>query len=342
MTGSRDSERKTDHFHQYHRNNRANANNANNAAINAANAANAASSDSVSSFDSGADADAEEMPEVPRWRNWGERWEHGKIVAMSAGLGVRFYANYQLDDEGGMNCVLLAPRGVSVVHAARQLQRFFTIEQHRLMILSRLPGAKSRFPILAKLNSQYEQVANAIRRMNSAGTRREEQRYRQQQEFVERITNLEQAVEQELTRSKSEAMVVKSYEGVISSRLSEAGYTPLGGEVRFLPYFVSRRLEPAINSINGVAERAQILSDALERTTATLQAGVDVRTQRLSERLTLYGLIFASISVFITGFNSISPNGALHLPYKAFCKWLAALIRDSAWLVSDGGGWFGV
>ena len=93
---------------------------------------------------------------LPTWRSWGDQWEHGKIVAFSAGGGIRLYADYHLDDDGGMSCLLLAPRGLSVVRAARQLQRFFTIEQYRLLILTRLPQAKSRVPALAKLNQKYE------------------------------------------------------------------------------------------------------------------------------------------------------------------------------------------
>ena len=89
--------------------------------------------------------------------------ESNRIVAW-ASRGARFYANYHLDEEGGMTCLLLSPRGASVISAARQLWRYFTIEQYRLLILSRLPGAKSRYPTLAKLNARYESVAQAIRR----------------------------------------------------------------------------------------------------------------------------------------------------------------------------------
>ena len=81
----------------------------------------------------------------PQWRNWSTQVESSRIVAFEAGGGVRFYANYHLDQEGAMSCMLLTPRGASVVQAARQLQRFFTIEQYRLLILARLPGAKSRW-----------------------------------------------------------------------------------------------------------------------------------------------------------------------------------------------------
>lgn len=172
----------------------------------------------------------------------------------TAGDGNRFYANYHLDQEGAMSCLLLTPRGASVVRAARQLQRFFTIEQYRLLILARLPGAKSRYPVLAKLNDQYEGVAKAIRRMNSSGGSKEKKnrRYRQQQEFLEKITDLEQATAQELARAKSEVTIARAYVEIIESRFEDAGFKPLGGEVRFLPPFVQKRLDPAVSTFSSV------------------------------------------------------------------------------------------
>jgi hypothetical protein len=97
--------------------------------------------------------------------------ESSRIVAFDAGRGVRFYANYHLDQEGAMSCLVLTPRGASVVRAARQMQRFFTIEQYRLLILARLPGAKSRYPALAKLNDQYESVVGTGDRGSGTGDR---------------------------------------------------------------------------------------------------------------------------------------------------------------------------
>ena len=221
----------------------------------------------------------------PQWQRWGSQLESSRIVAFAAGGGVRFYANYHLDNEGGMSCVLLAPRGASVVRAARQLQRFFTIEQYRLIILQRLPGAKSMYPRLSKLEHQYETLSQSIRRMNEGsgpkgvvqriGRQWRGDRRRQTQEFLEKITELEQATAQELARAKSEAATSRAYADIIVTRFEEADYKPLGGEVRFLPPFVRKRLDPAVSTIFSVAERAQILSDALERTNALLQATVN-------------------------------------------------------------------
>ena len=112
----------------------------------------------------------------------------------------------------------------------------------------------SRYPALAKLNDQYEAVAKAIRRMNSSSAFSKEKvrRYRQQQEFLEKITDLEQATAQELARAKSEVTIARAYVEIIESRFDDATFTPLGGEVRFLPRFVNKRLDPAVSTINSV------------------------------------------------------------------------------------------
>ncbi len=272
-----------------------------------------------------------------RWQSWGTQVESNRIVAADFRRGARFYGNYHLDEDGGMTCMLLSPRGASVIQAARQLQRYFTIEQYRLLILARLPGANSRYPTLAKLNAKYEVVAQSIRRMNKTATpsgnwlernwknivKENVRTYKAQQDFLETITDLEQATAQELARAKSEAATAMAYHEIVETRIEEAELLPLGGEVRFMPPYVRKRLDPAISTINSVAERAQILSDALERTTGLLQAGVEVRLQRLNERIAMYGLVFTIASVFFTAASAICYEGPLKRAFEATVRWIA-------------------
>ena len=172
-----------------------------------------------------------------RWQSWGTQVESNRIVAADFRRGARFYGNYHLDEEGGMTCMLLSPRGASVIQAARQLQRYFTIEQYRLLILARLPGANSRYPTLAKLNAKYEMVAQSIRRMNKSTSttsgnwltrfwknlvKENVRTYKAQQDFLETITDLEQATAQELARAKSEAATAMAYHEIVETRLEEA------------------------------------------------------------------------------------------------------------------------
>jgi hypothetical protein len=135
---------------------------------------------------------------------------------------------------------------------------------------------------------------------------------------------LEQSTAQELARSKSEAATATAYQEIIETRLEEAEWLPLGGEVRFLPPYVKKRLDPAISTIFSVAQRAQILSDALERTTGLLQAGVEVRLQRLNERIAKYGLVFTIASVFFTAASAVCYEGPLKRAFEASIAWIVA------------------
>jgi len=242
-------------------------------------------------------------------------WDSGTLIGCGIGDGSRMFVNYELDDSGAMTTLVVVPPGESVfIRAGRQLQRFLQLEQYRLLILQRLPAAKSKFTLLAGLNERYEAVASQLRRSKATA-----RGHKMQQEFVTQITELEQAVTQLLTRTKLTALTAQSYLDIINLRLSEASFTRLGYDIRFLPLFVKKRIDPAVNTINAVAEQAEILSDALERTTALVQASVEVRLQRINERIAQYGLLFTVASVLVSLLSSVQPQGSLH--------WLYVLIK---------------
>lgn len=257
-------------------------------------------------------------------------WDAGSLVGCDIGDGSRMFANYELDESGVMSTIVVVPPGdATFIRAGRQLQRFFALEQYRLLILQRLPNAKSKFQLLAGLNERYEALSRELRRSKATS-----RGHKDQQNFVTQITELEEAITQLVTRTKLVALTVASYLEIIDLRLSEAGFTRLGYEIRFLPLFVKKRIDPAVSTINSVAEQAKILSDALERTTSLVQASVEVRLQRINERIATYGLLFTSLSVFVTFVSSIQPNGSLHWLYvfvkTKFVAWVAFCARAGA------------
>jgi uncharacterized membrane-anchored protein len=247
-------------------------------------------------------------------------WDSGSLVGCGIGDGSRLFVNYELDESGGMQTLVIVPPGNSTfIRAGRQLQRFFALEQYRLLILQRLPSAKSKFPLLAGLNERYEALTRELRRSRATS-----RGHKEQQNFVTQITELEQAITQLVTRTKLVALTAQSYLEIVDLRLSEAAFTRLGYEIRFLPLFVKKRIDPAVSTINAVAEQALILSDSLERTTSLVQASVEVRLQRINERIATYGLLFTIASVLVSFVTSIQPNGSLHWLYViAKAKWMA-------------------
>ena len=71
-----------------------------------------------------------------------------------------------------------------------------------------------------------------------------------------------------------------------------------------------------------------------DSTTPLVQASVEVRLQRINERIATYGLLFTSLSVFVTFMTSIQPNGSLYWLYvfikTKFAAWAAFCARACA------------
>jgi hypothetical protein len=53
-----------------------------------------------------------------------------------------------------------------------------------------------------------------------------------------------------------------------------------------------------------------------------LQAGVEVRLQRLNERLALYGFVFTVLGVITTVATSVSAGGPLAPVFLKLCSWV--------------------
>lgn len=279
---------------------------------------------SCSTIDDGGDDDEDDEEEEIH------EFDAGSLVGCGIGDGSRMYVNYELDDQGVMQTLVVIPPGENTfIRAGRQLQRFFALEQYRLLILQRLPTAKSKYPLLAGLNERYETLSRELRRSKATS-----RGHKDQQEFVTQITDLEQAITQLVTRSKLVALTAASYMEIINLRLAEASFTRLGYEIRFLPLFVKKRIDPAISTINAVAEQALILSDALERTTSLVQASVEVRLQRINERIATYGLFFTLASLAVSFTTSIQPNGSLHWFYVWFVAKTTAIVKTLTMFVT--------
>lgn len=220
-------------------------------------------------------------------------WEVGAFAGAALGDGAKIYVNYQLDEDGGTQCLVTVPPGKeSFDRTMRQIQRLMIIEQYRLLILSRLPKAKAKRQSLAQLQIQYDNVSSVLRKSRASNTN-----YRNQQEMLTQVADLESAVADVVAKTKMLALSAQAYNQIIELKFNEAQFKRLSYSARFLPLFVKKRLDPALSTIFFASEQAEILSAALSRTTNLIQAAVEVKLQRLNESIALYGLIFTVASV---------------------------------------------
>ena len=259
-------------------------------------------------------------------------WEVGAFAGASLGDGAKIYVNYQLDEDGGTQCLVTVPPGKETFdRAMRQIQRLTIIEQYRLLILSRLPKAKAKRQALAQLQIQYDTVSSVLRKSRASNTD-----YRNQQEMLTQVADLESAVADVVAKTRMLALSAQAYQQIIELKFTEAQLKRLSYSARFLPLFVKKRLDPALSTIFFASEQAEILSAALSRTTNLIQAAVEVKLQRLNESIALYGLIFTVASVGL---------GLLQAWRIGNLGWLinftkTCFLKTMAWILSNFGHLF--
>jgi len=259
-------------------------------------------------------------------------WEVGAFAAANLGDGAKIYVNYQLDEDGGTQCLVTVPPGKEAFdRAMRQIQRLTIIEQYRLLILFRLPQAKAKRQSLAQLQIQYDNVSSILRKSRASNTD-----YRNQQEMLTQVADLESAVADVVAKTRMLALSAQAYQQIIELKFTEAQLKRVSYSARFLPLFVKKRLDPALSTIFFASEQAEILSAALSRTTNLIQAAVEVKLQRLNESIALYGLIFTVASVGL---------GLLQAWRIGNVGWLVEFtktwfLKTMAWILSNFGHLF--
>jgi hypothetical protein len=259
-------------------------------------------------------------------------WEVGAFAGASLGDGAKIYVNYQLDEDGGTQCLVTVPPGKETFdRAMRQIQRLTIIEQYRLLILSRLPKAKAKRQTLAQLQIQYDNVSSVLRKSRASNTD-----YRNQQEMLTQVADLESAVADVVAKTRMLALSAQAYQQIIELKFNEAQLKRLSYSARFLPLFIKKRLDPALSTIFFASEQAEILSAALSRTTNLIQAAVEVKLQRLNESIALYGLIFtvASVGLGLLQAWRIGNVGWL-MEFTKTC-----FLKATAWILSNFGHLF--
>ena len=259
-------------------------------------------------------------------------WEVGAFAAANLGDGAKIYVNYQLDEDGGTQCLVTVPPGKEAFdRAMRQIQRLTIIEQYRLLILFRLPQAKAKRQSLAQLQIQYDNVSSILRKSRASNTD-----YRNQQEMLTQVADLESAVADVVAKTRMLALSAQAYQQIIELKFTEAQLKRVSYSARFLPLFVKKRLDPALSTIFFASEQAEILSAALSRTTNLIQAAVEVKLQRLNESIALYGLIFTVASVGL-GLLQAWRIGNVGWLVKFTKTWF---LKTMAWILSNFGHLF--
>lgn len=205
-----------------------------------------------------------------------------------------------------MSRFLVLDRGLGRYPAGRVVQRLLEIETYRMMALLAFPVARH---VGGQISTAERALSALTARMTGAGVEDEPQ-------LLNELTRLAASVESSVSASKYRFGAARAYHEIARDRIRALREERIPG-LQTIGEFMERRLAPAMNTCESIAQRQDELSARIARSSNLLRTRVDIereqqnlqmlaqmnRRAKLQLRLqeTVEGLSVAAITYYAVG-----------------------------------------
>jgi uncharacterized membrane-anchored protein len=264
--------------------------------------------------------------------------------------GAWVFTDFQLTPDGRSRWLVL-DRRLTRGQRARVTQRLIEIGIYRVMAMLAFPLARDMSATLTVAEQRLSTITARIAELGAHGIATAEVE-REQRRLLDDLTLLAAEMEKAVAQSAFRFSASKAYWDIVTKRVAELREERIGG-IPTIGEFLSRRLEPAINTVLAAARRQQELSARIARASELLRTRVDIareeqnsqllaameRRGKLSLRLqqTVEGLSVAAITYYAVGLVGYAVKPIRTLWPALNPDWItAAAIPVLAWLVWRG------
>lgn len=230
--------------------------------------------------------------------------------------GGEFWSDFMVHADGFSRFVI---RDVDMraQQAGRLTQRILEIETYRMMALMGLPVAQATTPQLNQIESELVDLASAMvatdHALNEQGLDKETDSERH---LLEKITHLAARIEKLSLENNYRFSASKAYLGLVHARIEELREQRIEG-LPMVAEFMDRRLTPAMNTCDAVANRQEALARRIANSNDLLRTRVGIvqemqnrkilqslntrAAQQLHLQQAVEGLSVAAISYYVIG-----------------------------------------
>lgn len=226
----------------------------------------------------------------------------GSQIAGGAALAV---ADFRIHADG-FSRFLIEDVNLNPRQAGRTVQRLLEIETYLMRALLTLPLARVTMPVLAEADQQLATLTNEMAAVTSEA----------EPALFDRLSKLAATVESTVSSTHYRIIGARAYHALVERRIVELREQRLEGLPTF-GEFTKRRLVPAMNTCEAVAELQESLSQRVSRASELLRTRVDISLQRQNQVIlsttakraklqlrlqeTVEGLSVAAVSYYVVG-----------------------------------------
>ena len=182
--------------------------------------------------------------------------------------------------EHGRTRWLVVDSGLGRTQGARVVQRIAEIEVYRMMALLAFPLAREAFGDLRRLEQRLATVMADMTHLHSTGESNDKAEALQ----LDELTRLAAEVERSIAATSFRFSSSRAYWKIVQARATELRERRIG-DMRTITGFLSRRMAPALESVEAAARRQEALSTRIVRASALIRTRVDVAREEQNQQL---------------------------------------------------------
>lgn len=259
-----------------------------------------------------------------------------------AGGAARVWTDFRVHADG-FTRILLGIGDLPPGQTGRLAQVLWEIETYRMLALLALPPARAIAPDLAEASARLDQLAERVSAIEGLGAERA---------ALEELSGLAAQIERAAAATFDRFSAARAYHGLVLRRLEELEEAPLPA-LPTLSNFLSRRLGPALATVDATGARIEALSARCARAVDLLRTRVALAQEAKSEELlsalaetgrsqlrlqqTVEGLSVAAISYYVLSIlgYAVKPWAAagLGLSAETLLSLLVPPVAAGVWLL---------
>lgn len=246
----------------------------------------------------------------------GQLFQGHALAASRVMQGGEFWSDFVVHADGFSRFVI---RDVDMraQQAGRLAQRILEIETYRMMALLGLPLAQRTTPQLNAIESALVDLASTMVEADHALSEQDpDMESDSERHLLEKITHLAARIEKLSLENNYRFSASKAYFGLVHARIEELREQRIEG-LPMVAEFMDRRLTPAMNTCDAVANRQEALARRIANTNDLLRTRVGIvqemqnrkilqslnarAAQQLHLQQAVEGLSVAAISYYVIG-----------------------------------------
>jgi len=182
------------------------------------------------------------------------------------------FTDFRIHSDGFSRFIIFDKQLLSQ-QAGRLLQRLFDIEVYRVMALLAFPVAQELTPKVSDAEQRLSEITQIMAESNTDDGL-----------LLDQLTHLAAEVESHISNSQFRFSAAQAYYKIVNQRIADIREIKIQG-IQTLGEFLSKRLQPAVNTSETTEKRFSLLSERISNAGQLLRTRVDITIERQNQAL---------------------------------------------------------